>query len=717
MSLSGGGMRASALGYSILRTMQKTLATGNNKEGNMLDEVDVISGVSGGSVPAAYIVAKGREELEKFERDWIEKDVEKELLQRAMNPLLAAQIAVTDYTRSDIFRTYIDEELFKGMTYYGIEGAERKDGERRPHLIINAADIGAGETFPFTQKQFNELCSWLGDITLARAVTASSAFPIVLAPVRVVDFGDRCRRDDKSRKRPDEIRELIEEAERALHRRKTEEEVQLWKVEVKVRYLQRRKTESEKEQAKAHAAIQTIKKQLDEWRTRRSDSLEWLGRAEMKVKAGEEAIRKTRAQLQSAKDEVEGVSSILEEAERARKKAETASEDAQAQVLQKAKEDQELPDERAALKKLWDWVKGERQRGEILRAAVQEAQSAEVRLQHWREKEVDARRSYEEAEGKVAVLQERDEQEEKLLGEDNENETFWRESLARKDRWMESDDEKLQKWEERMKKATQELERTNAAIESEQGQIANLRERRLEIESAEKELAGLRKARERTVGVSQKRTRRDNDGETFHARQLVDGGLLDNLGLAGVVGIMKFVMEARQVSDLPEYLARLPKEALIVIVDAGTESDRDAWFNWETPGLITTALDTVSSAMRTKSSLLKKEAERVGQELEEAGIKTKVLVIGFGNAGDETAQGKECREWFLTRPTRWRLEETERKLILELGQALLTEHNDYKEFVKQTGFEVPEGPTSNEVCRKVNQIRTAQEKVPSTRIE
>ena len=218
VSLSGGGMRASALGYSILRAMQKTVGMSSGKQSNMLDEVDVISGVSGGSVPAAYVVAKGREGLVRFEKDWLEKDVEKALVRRLFNPLLVAQIATTDYTRSDIFRTYIDEELFNGMTYYGVEKAEKKNGERRPHLIINAADIGAGETFSFTQKQFNELCGWLGDITLARAVTASSAFPIMLAPVRVVDYGDMCRRENQSRRRPDVILEMVEEAEGALNR-------------------------------------------------------------------------------------------------------------------------------------------------------------------------------------------------------------------------------------------------------------------------------------------------------------------------------------------------------------------------------------------------------------------------------------------------------------------------------------------------------------------
>lgn len=283
VSLSGGGMRASAFGYSILRTLQKTLVTGDNNEGNMLDEVDVISGVSAGSVPAAYVVAKGREKLSTFERNWLEKDVEKELLRRAMNPLLAAQIAVTDYTRSDIFRAYIDEKLFNGITYYGIEKAEREDGERRPHLIINAADIGTGETFSFTQEKFNELCGWLGDITFARAVTASSAFPIVLAPVRVVDYGDQCRKEERSKGRPDEISELIQQAERALNRQKTEAEIQLWSEEVEVRGLQRRKARVERERAKVEGAIQTTKKELDEGRAERRDYREYLESADRRV--------------------------------------------------------------------------------------------------------------------------------------------------------------------------------------------------------------------------------------------------------------------------------------------------------------------------------------------------------------------------------------------------------------------------------------------------
>ena len=306
---------------------------------------------------------------------------------------------------------------------------------------------------------------------------------------------------------------------------------------------------------------------------------------------------------------------MLEETSREKEKAEAARDDAQAHVRQKAQEEKRLPDKRAAVEKLWDWVRGEQERSEALRGAIQETQRTEEQLQKWREREAEARRNHEEAERQVAGLKERYEKEKELLAKREEDQMSWREILAGHDRWTESDEQKLKKWEDRKIEAEQELERTEASMEGRQVIIAVLENSRLEIESKEKELAGLLKARERTVRVRQIRTRKDDDGDTFHARQLVDGGLLDNLGLAGVVEIMKFVMEARQVSDLPEYLTGLPKEAFIVIVDAGTESNREAWFDWRTPGLVTTALDTVSSAMRTKSSLLRKEAERVGQEL------------------------------------------------------------------------------------------------------
>ena len=54
LARSGGGSRASALGYGVLEELRRTEVTLNGVKRHLLDEVDVISAVSGGTFPAAY---------------------------------------------------------------------------------------------------------------------------------------------------------------------------------------------------------------------------------------------------------------------------------------------------------------------------------------------------------------------------------------------------------------------------------------------------------------------------------------------------------------------------------------------------------------------------------------------------------------------------------------------------------------------------------------
>ena len=192
--------------------------------------------------------------------------------------------------------------------------------------------------------------------------------------------------------------------------------------------------------------------------------------------------------LEGAKDAVEKASSLLEETSREKEKAEAARDDAQTHVRQKAQEEKRLPDKRAAVEKLWDWVRGEQKRSEALREANQEAQRTEEQLQKWREREAEARRNHEEPERQVAELKERYEKEKELLAKHEEDQMSWREILAGHERWTESDEQKLKKWEDRKIKAEQELERTKASMEGNQVIIADLEDNRLEIESKEKEL-------------------------------------------------------------------------------------------------------------------------------------------------------------------------------------------------------------------------------------
>lgn len=54
LSLSGGGTRAAALAYGTLEHLARTQIEWEGQRRRLLDEVDVISSVSGGSVTAAY---------------------------------------------------------------------------------------------------------------------------------------------------------------------------------------------------------------------------------------------------------------------------------------------------------------------------------------------------------------------------------------------------------------------------------------------------------------------------------------------------------------------------------------------------------------------------------------------------------------------------------------------------------------------------------------
>src|SRR5882672_2499907 len=52
LAFSGGGMRAAALSYGVLEELKRTQVTVNGDTHSVIDEVDAISGVSGGSFTA-----------------------------------------------------------------------------------------------------------------------------------------------------------------------------------------------------------------------------------------------------------------------------------------------------------------------------------------------------------------------------------------------------------------------------------------------------------------------------------------------------------------------------------------------------------------------------------------------------------------------------------------------------------------------------------------
>ena len=61
-----------------------------------------------------------------------------------------------------------------------------------PFAIISATDMGLGERINFTQEYFDLMCTNLGNLRIARAVAASSAVPMVFAPVTLNNNGGNC---------------------------------------------------------------------------------------------------------------------------------------------------------------------------------------------------------------------------------------------------------------------------------------------------------------------------------------------------------------------------------------------------------------------------------------------------------------------------------------------------------------------------------------------
>ncbi len=79
LAFSGGGTRAAALSYGVLEELRDTYYQSNGKEIRLLDDIDRISSVSGGSFTSAYYGLFGDKIFTDFKDDFLYKDVQGDL--------------------------------------------------------------------------------------------------------------------------------------------------------------------------------------------------------------------------------------------------------------------------------------------------------------------------------------------------------------------------------------------------------------------------------------------------------------------------------------------------------------------------------------------------------------------------------------------------------------------------------------------------------------
>ncbi|HSP17726.1 MAG TPA: patatin-like phospholipase family protein [Thermoanaerobaculia bacterium] len=183
LAFSGGGTRAAALSYGVLQELARTRIHGG--AGTLLDEVDVISSVSGGSFTAAAYALAGRMPLEGFERDFLRHDVQRDLLYATINPRNWLRLLSSRFSRSDLATEYYDTHIFDRKRFSDLP-------RKRPYIVLNATEIDLGSRFEFTQEQFDPICSDLDAMKIGRAVAASSAFPLLLTAVTLHNYSGTC---------------------------------------------------------------------------------------------------------------------------------------------------------------------------------------------------------------------------------------------------------------------------------------------------------------------------------------------------------------------------------------------------------------------------------------------------------------------------------------------------------------------------------------------
>lgn len=200
LALSGGGSRAAYWSGSVMLALEKVYQDDNL---NLLKEVDLISSVSGGSLPAAYYVISqdpGSGAKAPSNRNWDEHTVKKLMSKPYISrwfrnwfwPSSIVRYWFTSYDRSDIMAKTLGDNLYD-RPITGISLDIRDINPERPYLILNATNGSNGhfgKVFTFTTDEFKKICSDLGSYDLSRAVMATASFPAVFNYMTLYDYSE-----------------------------------------------------------------------------------------------------------------------------------------------------------------------------------------------------------------------------------------------------------------------------------------------------------------------------------------------------------------------------------------------------------------------------------------------------------------------------------------------------------------------------------------------
>jgi len=187
LAFSGGGTRAAAFSYGVLEFLKRTeIVRSSGEKVRLLDEVGVITGVSGGSFTALAYGLYGDKLFANYEQGFLKRNVQGELIAGLFNPTLWPHLWSTNWGRSEMAAELYDRILFHGATFADLEP------NKNLLVLASATDISTGARMIFDQNFFDAMCSNLDAVPLSRAAAASSAVPVALSPITINNYGGTC---------------------------------------------------------------------------------------------------------------------------------------------------------------------------------------------------------------------------------------------------------------------------------------------------------------------------------------------------------------------------------------------------------------------------------------------------------------------------------------------------------------------------------------------
>jgi predicted acylesterase/phospholipase RssA len=176
LALSGGGSRAANFSAACMFQLERI---------GLLQKVDYISSVSGGSLVAAYYCLNRQKWNPQNVQEEMTHEFATDMLLQQLSPFVILGEIFTDLDRSDLLAKTLRENLYtangKQQTYADLL-------PDRPRLLINATDLQSGRRFVFCNNTFDRINSDLSKYPIAYAVAASSSVPVVLHQVTLRDF-------------------------------------------------------------------------------------------------------------------------------------------------------------------------------------------------------------------------------------------------------------------------------------------------------------------------------------------------------------------------------------------------------------------------------------------------------------------------------------------------------------------------------------------------